>query len=67
MTKQRLIRLPEVLNLLPVSKSTWWAGIQSGKFPKPVKIGRTSAWCETEIDELIKQLKNSTNEGVTHE
>ncbi|WP_100640740.1 helix-turn-helix transcriptional regulator [Alteromonas facilis] len=57
MTNKRLIRLPEVLNRLPISKSAWWAGIQSGKFPKPVKIGRTSAWDETEINQLITSLK----------
>jgi len=29
----------------PVSKSTWWAGVKSGRFPKPVKLGpRITAW-----------------------
>ena len=26
----RLLRLPEVLNRVPVSKSTWWAGVGLG-------------------------------------
>ena len=24
--------------IIPVSKSTWWAGVASGRFPKPVKL-----------------------------
>lgn len=33
----RLLRLKMVLEIIPVSKSTWWAGVKSGRFPKPVK------------------------------
>ena len=41
------IRLSTVLKFIPVSKSTWWEGVKSGKFPKAVKLGqRTTAWCE---------------------
>ncbi len=25
--------------LLPLSRSTWWAGVASGRYPKPVKLG----------------------------
>ena len=42
---------------LPIGKSTWWAGVKSGRFPKPVKLGaRTTAWCVEHIRELIKQF-----------
>lgn len=33
------LRLPEVLRFYPVSKSTWWAGVQVGRYPKGVKLG----------------------------
>ena len=40
-----LLRLPQVLALIPVSRSAWWAGCKSGRYPKPVKLGpRTKAW-----------------------
>nr|WP_213290168.1 AlpA family phage regulatory protein [Bradyrhizobium sp. sGM-13] len=30
---------------IPVSKSTWWAGVKGGRYPKPVKLGpRITAW-----------------------
>ena len=42
---------------IPVSKSTWWAGVKSGRFPKPYKLGpRTSAWRVEDILTLIEQL-----------
>jgi predicted DNA-binding transcriptional regulator AlpA len=40
-----------------VSKSTWWAGVKSGRFPKPVKLGpRITAWRSGDIRALIEQL-----------
>lgn len=36
----KYIRLPQVLEIIPVSKSTWWAGVKSGRFPQPIKLGR---------------------------
>jgi len=39
--------------IIPVSKSTWWAGVRSGRFPQPVKLGpRTTAWPVEHIREL---------------
>lgn len=39
---------------IPVSKSTWWAGIKDGRFPKPVKFGpRITAWRVEDIRSLI--------------
>jgi prophage regulatory protein len=41
---------------IPVSKSTWWAGVKSGRFPRPVKLGpRITAWRVEEIRALIEQ------------
>jgi predicted DNA-binding transcriptional regulator AlpA len=48
---------PPITPLIPVSKSSWWAGIKSGIYPKPVKLGaRTTAWKVEDIRELISQL-----------
>jgi prophage regulatory protein len=50
------IRLPEILRVIPVSKSTWWAGIKTGRFPRPVKLGaRITAWRAEDIRALIAQ------------
>jgi prophage regulatory protein len=51
-----LLRLPQVLKIIPVSRSTWWAGVKSGRFPKPIKLGpRTTCWRESDIMKLVKE------------
>lgn len=51
------MRLPQVLRVIPVSKSTWWAGVKSGRYPKPVKLGeRACAWRVEDIHALIVSL-----------
>ncbi|HQO80961.1 MAG TPA: AlpA family phage regulatory protein [Deltaproteobacteria bacterium] len=51
------LRLPEVLALYPVSKSTWWAGIKKGRFPAGVKLSeRTTAWRVEDIRKLIESV-----------
>ena len=40
---------------IPVSKSTWWAGIKDGRFPQPIKLGpRITAWRVEDIRALIE-------------
>ncbi|WP_370172513.1 MULTISPECIES: helix-turn-helix transcriptional regulator [Hyphomonas] len=40
---------------IPVSKSTWWAGVKDGRFPKPLKLGaRVTVWRVEDIRELIE-------------
>lgn len=47
---------PPVAPIYPVSKSTWWAGIRSGRYPKPVKLGpRCTAWRIEDIRALIER------------
>jgi prophage regulatory protein len=42
---------------IPVGRSTWWAGVKSGRFPKPIKLGpRTTAWRVEDIRALLNQL-----------
>ncbi len=55
--KSGLLRLRSILGPdgpIPVSKSTWWAGVKCGRFPEPVKLGpRTTAWRVEDIRSLI--------------
>ena len=47
---------PPIAPIIPVSKSTWWNGIKSGRFPKPVKLGpRITAWRVEDIRALIER------------
>lgn len=48
---------PPIPPIIPVSKSTWWNGVKSGRYPQPVHtLGqRITAWRVEDIRELIKK------------
>lgn len=48
-----LIRIPQILKVMPVSKSKFWLMVQKGEFPKPIKIGRSSFWTIEQVQEFI--------------
>jgi predicted DNA-binding transcriptional regulator AlpA len=51
------LRLPQVLSVIPLCKTSWWNGVKAGRFPKPVKLSkRCTAWRAEDIRELIKTL-----------
>ena len=55
------VRLPQILKIFPVSKSSWWEGCRSGIFPKPVKLGpRTSAWRVEDIRALMERINTAS-------
>ncbi len=60
------VRLPVVIKILGIGKTTWWSGIRKGRFPKAVKLGpRTSAWRVEDIRALISKLtENSRNAAL---
>jgi predicted DNA-binding transcriptional regulator AlpA len=47
---------PAIPAIIPVSKSTWWAGVRSGRYPQPVRtLGeRITAWRVEDIRALIE-------------
>ena len=53
-TKERLLRLPDVKRRTGLSRSTIYAYISAGEFPKGIRLGaRCVAWAESEIDSWI--------------
>ncbi|WP_071592316.1 helix-turn-helix transcriptional regulator [Pseudanabaena sp. PCC 6802] len=54
----KALRLRQVLQIVPVSASTWWLGVKTGKFPQPTKLGpRTTVWRLSDIQALIDPKK----------
>lgn len=48
------LRLKQVLEIIPVGKSSFWAGVRTGKYPKSIKLGpRTTVWRREEIYNFI--------------
>ena len=72
------VRLPQIIGsakarppipaLIPVPRSTWWAGVKSGRYPQPVKLGpRITAWRVEDIRRLIAESPTSLRDGATHD
>ena len=59
-----LLRIRQILapeGPIPVSKSTWWAGVKDGRFPKPIKLGvRVTVWRVEDIRALFEAPSDET-------
>ena len=54
------MRLEQVLQLIPVSKATWWNGCRSGLFPQPYKLApRVTAWKISDIQKCLEGFPQS--------
>ena len=64
----RVLRLKQIIGdrnsspalepIIPISASSWWAGVAEGRFPKPVKLGpNTTAWSWQDIKTLLDNLR----------
>ena len=52
---------PPIPAIIPVGKSSWWEGVKSGRYPKPIKLGpRTTCWKVDDIRALCGQMHRST-------
>lgn len=61
---KRLIRMPQVMDMTGMGKSTIYAKIREGEFPRPLKISnRHVAWDAYEITTWIENLQ--VTEGPT--
>lgn len=47
---------PAISGVIPVSRATWYAGVKSGCFPKPIKHGGIAMWRVEEIKALVARL-----------
>ncbi len=67
MPKEGYVRLKQILGdpksdppippIIPISKSTWWAGVKAGRFPKPIKLSaRITVW-------HVEDIRKLTNKG----
>jgi prophage regulatory protein len=67
-----VVRLREIIGdrrrgipaIVPVSKSSWWAGVRSGRYPAAYKLGpRTTAWRREDIAALVAELGTAESVG----
>lgn len=46
---------PAIPPIIPVSRSTWWAGVKAGRYPQPTRTlgARITAWRVEDVRSLI--------------
>lgn len=50
----KLLRLPQVLAIVPISRASWYAGVKSGRYPAAVQLGpRCVAWRSSDIQHIV--------------
>jgi len=62
------INLNEVVSPegIPIGKSSFHAGVASGKYPRPIKIGRLSFWKRSWIKKLREDLERASEARSRH-
>ena len=60
--ESKLLKIQSVLEIVPVSKATWYRIIEGKKELKPLKIGRGSFWKEAQIKIFVDNLEKENNE-----
>lgn len=50
---------------IPVSRSTWYAGVASGRYPKPIRLSEgVAVWRASDIDALCQQIEQQAGVPV---
>ena len=56
LTRSRLMRLPEVVQMTGVSRSTIYRWMENGEFPRQISLGaNTVAWLESDVEDWIQR------------
>ena len=55
------LRVSQILQDIPIGKSTWWLWVKTGKAPQPIKLGKnTTVWKASDIEDLITKLSTES-------
>lgn len=63
------LRLPQIIGnkkqgippIIPIGRSTWWHGVKTGRFPKPIKISAgITVW---RVEDIRKLIESDGNDG----
>lgn len=53
--QQRFIRFSELQNMVGLGRTKIYDKIKAGTFPRQIKLGKASAWVESEVQEWVRQ------------
>lgn len=59
------IKLPQVLEIYPVGRTTWLEGVKDGKYPQPYRLAKRSlAWRKADVMKLCEAAPRVDREKV---
>lgn len=58
---ERLLRLPTVLDMVGIGKTTVYDMIKQGTFPRPRRVRNLSLWIESDIQDWIRSIIQSNS------
>jgi len=61
---RRLLRRAEVMDRVGLAKSTLYSRISAGTFPKPVNLGASVRWVESEVEAWIAAQISARDHGT---
>lgn len=59
----RLLRLPAALGMVGLGRTAWLDLVRDGKAPRPIKIGRATAWVESELADWLREQIRTRRAG----
>lgn len=60
----RLLDASQILELVPVSRTTLWRWVESGEFPRPLKVGGTNLWQNVEVRSWLRKLTRNKDDII---
>ncbi|MBW6475274.1 MAG: AlpA family phage regulatory protein [Anaerolineaceae bacterium] len=51
----QLLRIADVLKIVPIGKSTWWLWVANKTAPQPIRLGRCTFWRYSDVIALIER------------
>lgn len=59
------VRVHQIIQVIPISRSSWWRWVKEGKAPKGIKLGeKTTVWKAEDIHALLEELSQPDNEAA---
>lgn len=62
-----IVRTKDGPGLLGIARRTWWAGVKSGRFPKPVRDGGMTFWTGADLLALVQRIVSEGREAQNKE
>jgi prophage regulatory protein len=61
--EDRLLKIKDALQIIPISKSAFWERVKDGTLPKPVKIGASTFWRHSDLMSFVANMAVSECEA----